>query len=409
MPKRIGEDHADFRRVISGRTREELKRLIKSKKIVKSRPNKNGRMTISIRQIDQPIIVHGDNGKGIGRGPAKPGDMIKGPDEKGKGDPGQAGEGHQEGILISVDMEDVLKMIDEDLALPPMKPKPTQTFEDVKVVYNHISKKGPESLRHTRRTMLEAIKRLAASDQLNKPVMVPGSTVPMSLIIPENQDKRYKQYREITIPSSNAVILFARDCSGSMDNYKCDIVSDMSWWIDVWIRKFYEKVERVYIVHDDEAEEVDEKKFYSYRDGGGTTCSSAFKLIDEMIENRFPPKTYNIYVFYFTDGDNMYTDNPKLVEILSKFDPQDVNLVGITQIMSYSGGVKAIIDEAIEDKTLSSENVKTASIGKDHTEAKSNSNIFAGFGGGGQLSEEDRDGQIFEAIKKLLSKNPVAK
>ena len=406
MPKRIGEDHADFRRVISGRTREELRRLIKTKQIVKSRPNKNGRMTISIPQIDQPIIVHGPNPKGVGRGPGKPGDMIKGPDKgDGKGD--QAGEGHQEGILISVDMDDVLKMLGEDLALPPMKPKPTQTFEEVKVIYNHISKMGPESLRHTRRTMLEAIKRLAASDQLNKPVMVPGSKVPMSLIIPENQDKRYKQYREITIPSSNAVIFFARDCSGSMDSYKCDIVSDMSWWIDVWIRKFYEKVERVYMVHDDEAEEVDEKKFYSYRDGGGTACSSAFKLIGEMIENKFPPQSYNIYIFYFTDGDNMGYDNEKLLELLGKFDPKDVNLIGITQVMPYgSQGVKELVDEALAEKTLNSENIRTALIGKDRSDDKKS--IFGGYGSH-QLSEEDRDNQIFDAIKKLLSKEPVDK
>ena len=48
-----------------------------------------------------------------------------------------------------------------------------------------------------------------------------------------------KQYNIIKKPSSNAVIFFARDWSGSMDQYKCDIVSDMSWWIDIWIKRFY--------------------------------------------------------------------------------------------------------------------------------------------------------------------------
>ncbi len=265
---------------------------------------------------------------------------------------------------------------------------------------------GPESLRHTRRTMLEAIKRTAASGAM-VPVKVAGSAVPMNIVIPENQDKRYKQYREIKIPSSNAVIIFARDCSGSMDDYKCDIINDMSWWIDIWIRKFYEKVERVYIVHDTEAEEVSEKKFYTYREGGGTMCSSAFKLIDEMIENRFPVKTYNVYIFYYTDGDNYSSDNENLVKILSKFDPAEINLVGITQIMSYGNGVKETIDAALEEKLLAPGYIKTAEI----TSSKDSDNKPAGLFGyypRGELSEEERNEQIFAAIRKLLTKEEVA-
>ena len=43
--------------------------------------------------------------------------------------------------------------------------------------------------------------------------------------------------------------------------------------------------------------------------GGGTTCSSALKLIQSQFENRFPPNTWNIYLFYFTDGENWDGDN----------------------------------------------------------------------------------------------------
>jgi len=70
IPKRIQEDHKRFRDVVSGRTRRELKRLIKSGAIVRQRP-KGGKVTISIPQIDIPHFVHGDSGEGIGRGPGK--------------------------------------------------------------------------------------------------------------------------------------------------------------------------------------------------------------------------------------------------------------------------------------------------------------------------------------------------
>ena len=121
--------------------------------------------------------------------------------------------------------------------------------------------------------MLQALKRMAAGGELDKLHYIPGFSDPVRLITPINSDRRYKQYTEIKVPASNAVIFFARDGSASMDQYKCDIVSDMSWWIDAWIRHFYERVERCYIWHDTVAQEVDEETFYRYRYGGGTKCS----------------------------------------------------------------------------------------------------------------------------------------
>ena len=96
-----------------------------------------------------------------------------------------------------------------------------------------------------------------------------------------------------------------------MSEYKCDIVSDMAWWVDAWIRRFYKRVERCYIWHDTKAKEVDEETFYNYRYGGGTTCSSALKLITKQFENRYPPDKWNIYILYFSDGDNWGDDNQK--------------------------------------------------------------------------------------------------
>lgn len=294
-------------------------------------------------------------------------------------------------------MEDVLKFMEDELKLPPMKPKPSETFEEVKIKYNNISKVGLNSLRHTRRTMKEALKRLAMTDSLDKLQMIPGASIPMKVITPIKQDFRYRQYREIKIPASNAVILFARDCSGSMDAYRCDIVSDMSWWIDCWIRKFYEKVDRCYFVHDTRAQEVTEDQFYTYRYGGGTQCSSVFDMISDQLENRFPPHKFNIYVFYFTDGDNWTNDNEKVVQIIKEKLPQGVvNFIGITQVCSwsYEDSVKQFIDKKIGDGTLDSDHVRTAYIGSD-----ANSNSF----GAPQMAEDERNEKIIGGIRKLLS------
>lgn len=398
MPKRIQEDHKKFRDVVSGRTRRELKRLIKSGSIVRQRP-KGGKVTIAIPQIDIPHFVFGDTGEGVGRGPGKDGEVIGRDPPRGKD--GGAGDSPGEGIHITIDMEDVLKFMEEELRLPKMKPKPNETFEEVKVKYNNISRVGLNALRHTRRTMKEALKRLAMTGKVDQLQMIPGASVPMKVITPIKSDFRYRQYREIKIPASNAVIFFARDCSGSMDDYRCDIVSDMSWWLDCWIRKFYKRVDRCYFVHDTRATEVNEEEFYNYRYGGGTQCSSAFEAVAEQLVNRYPPDKFNVYFFYFSDGDNWGGDNEKMIKIMKeRLNAHVVNLLGITQVCSwrYEDSVKQHIDEAIKEGKL--DNVKTAYVGP---EDKASTDSFSGsWGYAPELTEEDRNQQIIEAIRTLL-------
>lgn len=394
MPRRIEEDHKDFRDVYGGRIRKALKKFINNGTIFRTRPD-GTRVPISIPRMDIPHILHGDNDKGTGRGKGKKGDVIK----KGKKDDGSGGKGGQgeaDGIMISIDMEEVLKYLQDELQLPDLKPKPNETFEEEEIKYNDIAKTGPESLRHNRRTMLQALKRLSSTGDINKLHKVPGFDVPIKMITPINSDKRYRQYKIIKKPSSNAVVFFARDGSASMDQYKCDIVSDMCWWIDIWIRRFYKRVESCYIWHDVTAQEVNQNKFYRYRYGGGTVCSSAFDLISKQFDNRFPPHKWNFYIFYFTDGENG-ENNDNFIKILKeKFPPETVNLVAITQVMadSFQGSLKESVDLAVSsDPKLS--NIRTTAI--------------ANSAGYGQLTDDDRDAQTKQAIIDLLGKQKVVK
>ncbi len=392
-PRRIEEDHRDFRDVVSGKIRKALKKFIKSGQIVRGR-GKNGKISISIPKIDIPHIVYGDSGEGVGRGPGKPGDTIGKDPQKGQG----AGQGESEGITINLDMEEVLKFMQDDLALPNLKPKPNETFEDIKIKYNNISMVGPESLRHNRRTFLQALKRQACMGTLDDLHYVPGSKDPVRTISPWPADKRYRQYNEIKIPSTNALIVYARDGSGSMDATKCEIVSDMAWWIDVWIRRFYKRVERMYVWHDSSAMEVDEEKFYKYRFGGGTTCSSALKFVSKQFENRFPPQKWNIYVFYFSDGENWSEDNETFISTLAdEFGQGVVNFTGITQILAYNyeGSLKQIVDSAVKDGRLDKDMVRTVSIGPEASPT-------AGTWSPPTLTDDQRNQQVLRAIKQLL-------
>lgn len=391
IPRRIQEDHKEFRDAIAGKAYKELRRLIHTGKLPRLRPE-GGRLRVSCPTIDIPHIAHGDTGEGLWRGKGKPGQSLGGA-EKGKGS-GAGGE-HEDGMVISIDLEDVLQFWQNDFELPDLKPKVSDTFESVKLVYTDISRTGPESLRHTRRTLLEALRRLAMSKEANTLHRLPGFAFPVRTITPINSDRRYRQYREIRKPSSNAVLLFARDCSGSMDDLRCDIVNNMCWWLDCWVRRFYKRVERCYFVHDADAEEVDENKFYRYRQAGGTRCSSVFKAMAEVLENRFPVDQYNIYLFYFTDGDNLDGDNDVVLDyIQQKLGPDKINMLGITQVCPYhfERSVKEYMDQAINVGKFNLNWLRTANIGSD------------GRGGTSDLTEDQRDQQVMQAIRLLIGK-----
>jgi uncharacterized sporulation protein YeaH/YhbH (DUF444 family) len=311
-----------------------------------------------------------------------------------------AGQGESEGITINLDLEEVLKFMQNELELPNLKKKPNDIYDEVKIKYNKVSLIGPESLRHNRRTLMQTMKRQAAEGTLNNLKHVPGLKDPVRVLQPINEDKRYRQFSEVKLPSSNALVVFARDGSGSMDDAKCGIVSDMTWWIDTWIRRFYDRVDRLYVWHDSEAMEVDEQKFYKYRFGGGTTCSSALKFINKQFENRYPPDKWNIYVFYFTDGENWGEDNEIFIKSLAEdFKPHIVNFTGIAQILasSYSDSVKFHVDEAIKSGRLDKECVRTVQIGG----SPDGKSLWSS----PSLSEENRNEQIIEAIQQLLG-NP---
>lgn len=400
MPRRIQEDHKMFRDVVSGTTQKELKKWTRSGRIIRRRGGKT--ISIPIPKIDLPRFIFGKSGEGLGSGPGEEGDVV-GRDPAPGQDQGEGGTEPGDAIEVDVDMGEILKHISEDWQLPNMTPKPNATFEEIKIRYNSLSRLGPPSLLHKRKTLLETLKRMSAMGELSEDNarVLPGHDVPIVPLTPIKNDMRFRTWTEKKIPSSNAVIFFARDISGSMTNYKCEIVSDMAWWIDMWIRQFYDKTQRCYVVHDTRAWEVDEEKFYKYRMGGGTICSTALKYIAKQLKHRFPPETWNVYVFYFSDGDNWMSDNSNFIKAIKEdLNPNLVNLVGITQILPWSdNGLKEYVDKHIMSKELNNYFVRTAGI--DNTD-KDKHNSWGWWRWDDSMDEDARNDAIKNAIKELL-------
>lgn len=389
-----------FREVVAGTTRKELKKFIEQGNIFRQR-GKNGRMSIPIPRINLPHIRFGQQNEGVGRGEGDEGDVVGRDPGRKPGDRG-ASDSPGEGMLVDVDMAYILDAMQQELQLPNPRKRENDTYDEIRIKYNGLSKVGPASLLHKRKTMLQCMKRMSSLGRLNERRYIPGYRDPVPCLIPITEDKRYRQWNEIKIPSSNAVIFFARDISGSMTPFKCDIVSDMSWWIDCWIRRFYERVERCYVLHDTQAKEVDEEKFYKMRMGGGTMCSSALKYITRQMKHRYPPSKWNIYIFYFSDGDNWGGDNEVFCNMIKKqLTPQNISLLGCTQILpwGYNDTLKEAVDKKIADGTFDNRFVRTTGIVQEN--GAGNQPHF-GWRWDDSMPEEARNAAIKNAIKDLL-------
>ncbi len=402
MPKRIQNDHTMFHDVVSGTTNKELQKFIKTGQILRQR-GKNGYIGIPIPQIHLPHFAFGSGNSGVGRGEGDVGDVVDSEKGKGDGTGGEPGEGTSEGMMVNVEMRKIMEQLAKELELPNIRKKSNDTYEEIKIKYNGLSKVGPSSLLHKRKTMLACMKRMASEGTLDDLVMVPGFREAISILTPMTEDKRFRQWNEIKIPSSNAVIFFARDISASMDVLKCDIVSDIAWWIDCWIQCFYDKVQKCYVLHDTEAKEVDEERFYKQRYGGGTMCSSAMKYIAKQLKHRYPPEKWNVYIFYFGDGENWMGDNSKFCKIIkNEMPPEKVNLVGLTEILSWGGEtLNDYVNKQIAEGILDNNFVRTAAVVNDTSNKQ-------GWYWQQSMSDDARNQATKNVLKELLGQKKQA-
>jgi len=223
----------------------------------------------------------------------------------GRGGEGE-GDGHE--IDVGISMDSYFDMIGEELRLPNLLPKENGDMVKEKIKWNRIAKVGNNSLLHKRKTLKNAFKRLISSSDYDPE--------DLSNFYPIKDDKEFRSWSSVEVPDTNAAIFFVSDISASMDEPKRALIRELCWYLENWIERFYQETQIKYIVHDHHAQEVDKEKFYKYQSGGGTKISSAFELVNDVIEKAFPLSEWNIYVFYLSDGENFGSDNDLCVEHL---------------------------------------------------------------------------------------------
>ncbi|MCA1693433.1 MAG: DUF444 family protein, partial [Actinobacteria bacterium] len=208
MVRKIERDASRFKQIVRGKIKTDLRKYITHGEMI----GKTGGELVSIPlpQIDIPEFRYGSKNRGgVGQGPGDVGTPI-----------GRSGEGE-----------------------------------------DGTGQAGPESLRHFKRTYKKALKRQIASNTYN-----PDDP----MVIPVREDKLYRSWNPIALPTSNAVILYLMDVSGSMTDDQKEIVRIEAFWIDTWLKSQYDGVTTRYVIHDAVAREVDQHTFYHTRESGGT-------------------------------------------------------------------------------------------------------------------------------------------
>ena len=346
--RKIDQDNTRFRDIVRGKIKQDLRRFVTSGEMIGKQGDKY--VSIPLPQIQLPRFRFGENQRdGVGSGEGEEGEPVAGEGEGG----GEAGEQPGQHVLeVDVTLEELAKILGEELELPNIEPKGSKSVRSVAGRFTGISRSGPASLRHFKRTYREALKREIAS----------GTYDPdHPMIVPIREDLRFRALARREVRQASASIIYMMDVSGSMGREQKEIVRIEAFWIDTWLRQQYKNLDVNYIVHDAAAHLVDQHTFFHLRESGGTKISSAYELCLRLMEERYPASEWNIYPFHFSDGDNWSSrDTERCVDLLKNAILPQVNQFCYGQVKSAygSGQFKKDLDEALEDE----ERVVTTSV-----------------------------------------------
>lgn len=314
--------------------------------------DKGGKISIPARDISEPVIYHGQGGYNErvlpGNKHFSEGDKIARPEGgEGQGAGGKAsdsGEGMDD-FSFTLSQEEFLDFMFDGLELPNLVKQQLSGLEELKNVRGGIANEGQpgrinivRSLRsaNMRRLALTGNKRRQLQALYEELAEIEKSETDRNTFrreeikeaiaklersigkVPwlDTFDLKYNLMIKQPVPRSKAVMFCIMDVSGSMDQATKDIAKRFFILLYLFLQRNYEKTEIVFIRHHTSAKGVDEDEFFHSRETGGTVVSSALRLMQEIIADRYPPSQWNIYGAQASDGDNWGEDSDVCREIL---------------------------------------------------------------------------------------------
>ncbi|MFO7304511.1 MAG: DUF444 family protein [Gammaproteobacteria bacterium] len=265
--------------------------------------------------------------QGVGQGPAKPGDRIGRPQQDGEYQRGQGG--NEDGSIqytLEFRIDDIVDWLWEEMQLPNLEAKQGRAKED-DWTREGWDRRGARSRLDKRRSLKESIKRRGVQSAAG--VQPPPFT---------DDDLRFRQLARREQPAMQAVVMLLLDVSGSMGERERQISKTFFFWAIQGLRRQYRHLDLVFVAHTSEAWEFQEDEFFRVTGTGGTIASSGLRKVREIIDARFSPSQYNIYVFYASDGENFPSDQPQAQAALEDL-IDDCNYLGFLEVAPLAGSV----------------------------------------------------------------------
>ncbi|TWU26600.1 hypothetical protein Pla52o_04530 [Novipirellula galeiformis] len=131
-------------------------------------------------------------------------------------------------------------------------------------------------------------------------------------------DLRYNRFEQRSKPTTQAVMFCLMDTSASMTEDLKDLAKRFYMLLHLFLTRYYQAVEIVFIRHTYTASEVDEQTFFYGRETGGTVVSSALIEMERIIKARYPVEDWNIYAAQASDGHNFDHDMPQTLALLEQ-------------------------------------------------------------------------------------------
>jgi hypothetical protein len=296
--------------------------------------DRNRIIKVPIRGLKEYRFIYGENAPGVGEGgdgEPRPGDVV------GQGKDGKAGQqaGDRPGIdyyETDVSLDELVDLMFEDLELPDIERKRLRQIEVERLFRQKgFRRKGIRVRLDKKRTARSRVKRKKAALK-QQPAPAPGRRFPF-----HQDDLRYHHTVTDTRQESNAVVLCIMDTSGSMDTMKKYLARSFFFLLYQFLCTRYQNVEIVFIAHHTEAREVSEEEFFHKGESGGTFISSGYNKALEIIEERYHPTLWNVYVFHCSDVDNFESDNDAALKAAQEL-ARTANLFGYGEIKPLGAG-----------------------------------------------------------------------
>lgn len=330
------------------RNNKAIKRAVRDA-IEKSSIDKIGKGQVDVEigvGTEEPVFSHSP-GTGVsdrvhpGNDQFQRGDRVPKPEGgsgQGPGQAGNSGEGEDD-FVFRITSDEFMDYFMEDLGLPNLAKKQLSVIESTKLEQRGFSNHGNPGQLSINRTFRNAYgRRIGIAGSLKKEIKELEAKDPRTkeeeerllflqkkvrnIRFIDDLDIRYRRTEAIPETKFNAVMFCLMDVSYSMDEERKDLAKRFYVLLFMFLKRFYSKVEVVFVRHTHEAEEVTEEQFFYDKISGGTMVSTGVQLINKIIEARYPENEWNIYCAQASDGENFETDSNDLIQAMDKLLPR---------------------------------------------------------------------------------------